>query len=112
MLSEPISSFLHLILYSRKTLRNKAIVALRQPKLSSDDLNYAKCAAITIADKVREGLIAFGDQLIDWIIRANNPSNYLKSLERVENISLDEVNKILPKLMKLEALAYTLMEPE
>lgn len=79
---------------------------------SAEEIEYAKNSLLTEADGAADSLLDFGDRLLGWGSLTRNPFDYFKAIERYENITPEEVNALLPRLLNPENLTFVFMVPE
>lgn len=80
--------------------------------LPQEEIEYAKNALLTDADGAAESVLGFGGRLAGWGALTRNPFDYFRAVERLENMTPEEVNALLPKLLAPENLTFCLMVPE
>lgn len=85
--------------------------SLLRTKISPEEVEYARNYLLTDEDKIKDSIGNFGNELARWGVLTGDPRSYFRAVERLEKITADEVNALLPKILIPENLAFTLMVP-
>lgn len=101
--SEP-EKFRDLIISSFEKIITKGI-----PKT---EIRYSKNDILRDFYFQQENLEELGTDLVRFGILTKDPRDYLKVLERIENITEEEINSLIPKILNLENLSFNLMAPK
>ena len=80
--------------------------------LDHSEFDYAKNVLMLDAEMDNEFVADLGSQLVRWGVRLGDPSGYFDYFNRLNTITLDEVNQRLPKFFPDKGFSATLMVPE
>lgn len=80
--------------------------------IPEEEIEYARNSELVDMDNSLEDVLLFGQHSARWGVLTRDPRDALTAIERYENITAEEVNALLPKLLDPENLTFCLMVPD